>query len=275
MNKLEHHSDVVNDSGMKKLGLVITVAFGSLFGQSMVAAAEFEVKPVGFQIVWDTMRDEFDGFGTMNALDNGVTLSIAATTTGKKIVEFDSDGCKLTKFVDNSGKPMKGEFGHFAKVGESGKTLRFEIESKELPSQAATGLEIEGSLVVEVASQSKVVKTEVVELAKGKAVVFGELLKTEITEIGKPGYGEMKAEITLEAKKEWPAYSTLRFYDGEGNEIKSESGGHSRFSMLGSVTESRTFRLAKKPKSFRVEMDAWSDLETVTVPFSVKAGLGL
>lgn len=68
-------------------------------------------------------------------------------------------------------------------------------------------------------------------------------------------------------------------FDGFGAmnamEIKSESGGHSRFSMLGSVTESHTFRLASKPKDFRVEMNVWSDMESITVPFSVKAGLGL
>ena len=85
---------------------------------------------------------------------------------------------------------------------------------------------------------------------------------------------EGKKTIPLEKKKEWPAFSAVRFYDGEGNEIKSESGGSSRFSMLGSVTESRTFRLASKPKSFRVEMDIWSDLESITVPFSVKVGPG-
>ncbi len=259
---------------MKNLGFAVVGALGCWLGQSAMAAEEFEVKPVGFQIVWDTMREEFDGFGTMNALDNGVTLSFAATTIGKQIVKFDSDGCKLTKFVDNAGKPMKGEIGHFAKVGVSGKALRFEIESKELPTKGATGFEVEGSLVVDVASESEVVKTETVDYAKGSTVVFGKLLKAEVTEIGKPDYGDMKSEITLEAKMAWPSYSAVRFYDGEGNEIESESGGSSRFSMLGSVTETRSFRLASKPKSFRVEMDAWSDLESITVPFSVQAGLG-
>lgn len=259
---------------MKNLRYAFVGVLGCLLGQSVMAAEEFEVKPVGIQIVWETMREEFDGFGTMNALDKGVTLSFAAKTAGKKIVKFDSDRCKLTKFVDNEGKPMKGEVGHFAKVGESGKVLRFEVESKELPTKGATGVEVEGSIVVDVASESDVVKTETAEFAKGKAVVFGGLLKTKITEIGEPSYGDMKAEITLEAKKEWPSFSAVRFYDGEGNEIESESGGSSRFGMLGSVTESRTFRLASEPKNFRVEMDAWSDLESITVPFNVKVGLG-
>ena len=265
----------VKDGGMKNLGMTFVGALGCLFAQSAMAAEDFEVKPVGFQIVWDTMREEFDGFGTMNAMESGVKLSFAATTTGKSIVKFDGDGCKLTKFSDNAGKAMKGEVGHFAKVGESGKTLRFEIESKELPTKGATGFELEGSLVVDVASKSDVVKSQPAEFAKGEALAFGEILKTKITEIGEPGYGDMKAEITLEAKKAWPAFSAVRFYDGEGNEIESKSGGHSRFSMLGSVTESRTFRLATKPEKFHVEMDVWSDKESITVPFSVKAGLGL
>lgn len=264
----------MNDGSMKKFGMMLVGALGCLFAQSAMAADEFEVKPVGLQIVWDTMREEFDGFGTMNSMENGVTLSFTATTTGRKIVKFDGDGCKISKFADNTGKQMKGEVGHFAKVGESGKTLRFEIESKELPAEGATGFEVEGSLVIDVASKSEVVKSETVEFEKGKELVFGEHLKTKITEIGEPGYGDMKAEITLEAKKAWPAFAVARFYDGEGNEIKSEAGGHSRFSMLGSVTESRTFRLASKPKTFRVELDLWTDLESITVPFSVKAGLG-
>lgn len=259
---------------MKNLGIMFVGALGCLLAQSGIAADEFEVKPVGLQIVWDTMREEFDGFGTMNVMDNGVTLSIAATTTGRSIVKFDSDNCKIIKFADNAGKAMNGEMGHFAKVGESGKKLRFEIESKELPTKGATGFEVEGSLVIDVASKSEVVKTEPVEFEKGKELVFGEHLKTKITEIGKPFYGDMKAEITLEAKKAWPAFAAVRFYDGEGNEIKSEAGGHSRFSMLNSVTESRTFSLASKPKTFRVEMDIWSDLESITVPFNMKAELG-
>jgi hypothetical protein len=117
-------------------------------------------------------------------------------------------------------------------------------------------------------------RSKVVDAKKGSKIDLVENLVFEVSEAGKPDWGDDPLSVTLSIKRDIPEVAAFRFYDGEGKQIESSDSGSSRGGFLGNISVSKTFSLKQKADKISVEVDLWTDLEEVAVPFDVKVGVG-
>ena len=93
--------------------------------------------------------------------------------------------------------------------------------------------------------------------------------------MGASSWEPEKFEVVLEAKQDLTELAAVRFVEAGGKVIESEPGGSMRSGFLGSVTEERTYRLAKKVDSVTIEIDYWLDKKTEKIKVELETGVGL
>ncbi len=94
----------------------------------------------------------------------------------------------------------------------------------------------------------------------------------EIEKIGKPKWGDEPLSVSLKWNRKVPELAAVRFYDGEGKEIKSEPGGSSWWRVMGKYIVTKSYSLKRKSDVIKIEMDLWTDAETINVPVKLKMG---
>lgn len=236
-----------------------------------ISQADVSVEPAGMKIVWKSLKDEFDGFQTYNSSE-GTYVTLAVKGGDKGIISFDTKKSKIT--LSDGTKDLEGKFGMWNKISKDGKTMRVEVSSKNLPSPEATKFSLKGELSMVTASKTETKTSESQEFKKGDKVELTDKFKFEIESIGKPKWGDDPLEVSFKWKRKVPELAAVRFYDAEGNLIESSSGGSSSMGMLGRYTVTKSYKLKKKVDKLKIEMDLWSDAETVTVPVDLTVGAG-
>jgi len=237
---------------VNKLFLVIAA---TTLVSPLTSLAEITVKPAGMKVVWNSLGDEFKGFQTYSSKE-GVYLSFGVTTSEKNIIAFDAKKSDIT--VKAGGKDLDGSFEPWERISEDGKTMRVELVSKKLPTDSVNKFQLTGSINVILASKFETKSTEVKVLKKGDKFSLGD---------------NFELEIELKWDRDIPELAKIKFYDEAGKEVEFRKGASSRFGSLGKVVISRSYRFKKKPGKLKVEMDLWSDLESVSVPMNMNVGL--
>lgn len=237
--------------------------------------AQVSVEPAGMQIVWKSLKKEFNGFKTYNSSE-GVNLTIAVTATDKTFIGFSKNDSKVS-FKDGE-KDLGGEFGFRDKISKDGKVMKLDMSSKDLPSKEATSIKVTGSLDVVLASKTKTEALGPREFKKGDDLEFGDGFKCSIDSIGKPKWGKDPLEVVFKWKRKKmgkiPELKAVRFYSEDGKLIESKRGSSMRSGFGGSYTTTIGYNLKKEAKVFKIEMELWTDFESVTVPIDMALGVG-
>jgi hypothetical protein len=254
-------------------GLVFFLAL-LVFGGARGQEAKVTVRPAGVTLIWEQGdKDAFDHQAVLNS-QKPVALALYVEAENKKIVSFDADKSKLTSITDDQGTKIKGSVAHFPRIAKDGSAAFIEVRGEDPVSPQAETLFVKGVLKLAVASKTEAKRSKVVEAKKGSKVELAENLVFEISEAGKPGWGDDPFALTLKIKRDIPEVAKVRFFDGEGKQIEASRSGSSRGGFFNKVTVTRDYNLKRKVDKISVEVDLWTDLEEIMVPFDVKVGVG-
>lgn len=245
----------------------------SVFSATILASAadNISVKPAGLMIVWEPMKEEFEGFQTFNH-DKGTHVCLGLRTTNKDFVVFDDKESKIT--VSDGSNELRAEFGFWNRISKDAKVMRIELHSKTLPAPDCSSLTVKGDLAVHVASNKTTKSTESRKFQKGDKVELAEGFVFEINKTGLSNWNKDDTEVSITWKRKVPELAEVRFYDPQGNLIESSSGGSSSMGFAGKYTVTKSYVLEKYSGAFRIEMSLWTDMQSVTVPVDFKIGIG-
>ena len=248
--------------------------------------ADVTVKAIGLQIVEDGYRgngqgenDELRAF----YLSRGVNVALLLKTAEKSLIRIDEKTSKITTFQDDKGTDFmkaKGQFSNQpyrfdrAQLSEDGKALLTTISTPGLPERGAREITLEGELMVTLASESELRKSDPLLVKQGEIFTIGER-DFKISKVGKPSWGDDPIEIELKSKFDHKLFKDIKFFDEQGEEISSEIKGTSSIGFLGKRTHTVTLSLKKKTKNLILALDVWSDSEEAKIPLSLKIGAGL
>ena len=234
--------------------------------------ADITMRPVGIQIVWDSLKDEFGGFKTFNS-DAGVSINFGVFTTEKGFIEFDKNKSKIA--LSAGGNDLVAKFGTWNRISEDTKTLSVVVVSEEIPDLGSGVFKLKGELVAAMASQTDTKATDARAFKKGDQVELFDGFQFEIDKMGKPEWGDDPLSLSLKWKRAIPELAAVRFFDAEGNEIESSSAGSTSWSAFGKVNSvTKSYNLKKKVKEFKIEMDIWNDLEEKILPVDLEVTSG-
>ena len=256
---------------MGKVVFLLALMVGS------VAFAEGEkvtIRPAGVTLLWEQGDEKsFEHLSVLNSQEP-VALALYLSGNEKKIVLIDRDKSKLATFTDDQGTEIEGKIGHFPRIAKDGSAAFVEVRGEKAVSPKAEALLAKGQFKVAVASKTEVKRSKVVSAKKGSKVELAEDLVFEITKTGKPDWGDDPFALTLKIQRDISEVAMFRFYDEEGKQIESRGTGSGRGGFLGKVTVTRDFNLKRKAAKLILEVDRWTDLEKIAVPFDVKVGIG-
>jgi hypothetical protein len=187
---------------------------------------------------------------------------------GIGLIEIDDDGSLLQHFGDDKGSDLGGSLDSFPDEFKDGSGATMEISSDALPNAAAPALMAEGTLAMSVATGSKPQKVANVRLENDKTFKMGQVTMT-VSEVGTEGEEQT---FTLKLPRQTMAtIKEVKFYDAKGQEIEG------RRTSSGYMNDDAEMGFAVKTalKTVTVEFETWQGLQTIKVPFKVKAGVGL
>lgn len=248
------------------------------------AAAGAKVRVAGIRVVSEGVGKNKTELRPFN-YNKGTTLALLVRLPAGGLIKFNRGASKLSAMTDDKGsdftrKPKKtGRFSFGSRTGfemafnaisKDGGAALVQIGSPNLPAKGATRVSVSGTLVFQRASRKQTFKQTGVALKAGTKIQAGKIPFT-ITKAGKPQWGNAAASVTLRTTQAGPELAGIRFLDAAGKEIKSSRQSWSR----GGKMSSSTYTLARKVDKVTVVMDYWTDLQTITIPFNLKTGLGL
>jgi len=228
---------------------------------SVTTFADISVKPAEMRIIWDSLGNEF------YAANEGVRFSFYLNSDGKNLIWHRKADSDIT--VKAGGRDLGGKFKFFGRINKDGKTMRLEVETEKLPERRASKFKLSGNVEVLLASKKVTKSTEMKAFKKGDKVTLGDGFAFEIRGFRKPEWKDEALDINLEWKQDISVLAEVRFYDAEGKLIESREGG----GTTGESSATRHYLLKKKPEVFKIEMDLWEDIETVTVPLKMNLSL--
>lgn len=210
----------------------------------------------------------------------GTEVKLLIRSKGKGLIGFDDDASKVDAFTDDQGNSLIEESGFgqiqgFAwfRSSAKGDIATIDVNGRKTPGKGATSLRVKGKLVFQAASKQSTHRHTKAAVAKGTKVKAGPIAG-EISETGKPQWGDEPLQIELKFKGELPPIAEVRFFDAQGKRIESSSAGGSRMSFLNNVTTTKSYTLSKKVPSVTVEFVVWDDVETVELPLNLVIDVG-
>ena len=240
--------------------------------------AEITVKPAGLRLIGPGYGDRFGGGVKAFSSRKDVTVALMIRSDDGAIIAVDDDASKITSVTDDKDADLKQkgdfEFWGFPEFSDDRKAALIEIEGDAVPSAGNTRIDLKGSLALMVASKKETSKSEAVKPVKDALVKAGDF-EFIISGIEKPDFGDAALSITLRIKRKIDTIAAFRFLDTAGNEIESDSTMSSSSGFNQNVTIERTFDLMKKPESFVLELDVWTDAKKLDLPFEISVGAGL
>lgn len=252
--------------------LLVLLGMSPAFGQEKMI-----VRAAGVSLVWEDekeMEKAFDHSPILHAHKPVTLAMIIISGDKKKIVSINRDKSKLENFGDNVGTKMKAGLEHFPKIAKDGSAAVIDISGDKPLARGAELIVAKGTIQLSVASKTNAKRSKLVAVRKGSKVDLGKNFAFEISDAGKPDWGEDPLSITLKISRDIPEVAKVRFFDEEGEQIEASQAGSSRGGFFGKVTVTRDYNLKRKVGKVFVEMDIWTDLEEKTVPFDLKVGVG-
>jgi hypothetical protein len=268
-----------NPARMRMIGNVIATLHRALLLAVLAAAccvapeavAEWNVQVAGLRVVAPAPGGD-DGLRAFN-WSPGVTVSLLVTAQQGNIVSVDNNKSKITSFTDDKGTVLSAATARrsFSSSSESGPSVIIEANASGQPTKGATLLNIVGKIVAQTASQTKQFAAENVAFKTGTEFRIGNIPLT----IAGTRLSGKDLTVTLKAKQDLAAVSRLEFYDEQENKIESRRSSWSTSGSGPDMNVSWDFILKENAERGKIVATCWTDLKTVEVPFSVKAGVGL
>ena len=257
--------------GLGPTGAAIAVAQGK--GKPKPAPAAVTAMPTvsvaGLRVVMPGLGEQGTEIRAFNE-SSGMALALFVKLSGGGIVEMVSDKSALTSLTDDTGANLLEEarFGPFPKVTKDGSAALIEVEARGRPSQGATSISAEGSIVLRSSSGTTVQKVSGLRLESGKTFKVGAAIVTlgEVTAQGDYAGLTLKlSRSTLLTIKE------IRFKDAKGQPISTSRTGSGWSNDDAEVS----YQIPAAVKTANLELDVWQNLKEQTVPFNLKFGLSL
>ncbi|MEM6910006.1 MAG: hypothetical protein AAF555_00345 [Verrucomicrobiota bacterium] len=232
-------------------------------------AQEIETLLAGVRIVYQDMADDFKNFRTFNA-QNGLAFSIGLRGTGStRLIDFEKETSTIHLLTSDQAEPIALQPGFPSRFSDDARAARIEFKSDALPPAEASFYRLEGSISLLVAQDQETILSAATPFEKGSTVSLGEDLVFKIEKLGKPQWGEMPVQVSLQIARDIPEIAAFRFFDGTGKKLEMKEAGSSRMGMFNKVTVTRTFNLAEKPEALIVEVDVWQNLQKQEVPVAL------
>jgi hypothetical protein len=218
-----------------------------------------------------------------NTFSQGTALALLVESA-TSMIKFDEEASKIDSFTDDKGNDLlvkaKGSFqnvgfGSFPKISEDGRSALLEISGGGVPAPGSSTVNAKGTLVFQMASQKKAIKSAPFELKKGTPVKVGDI-ELKVQSAGKPSFGEDALEVEFQTgDKAVTMLAGVKFYDAAGKELESQGAGSSSMGFGNKYTYGRSYSLKEAVKGKVVlEFEVWTDLKEAKLPFSIAAGVG-
>lgn len=207
-----------------------------------------------------------------------VVLSLMIKGSDKTILDYDGEASEISSLIDDRKTNLRGKMDLVPRIAEDGSAALAFLEGKKSVSPRAEALMAKGNLKFTVASKRAATRSKVVEAKSGSVLTIDN--RTAFTvmgvEIVKPeqGFDVGPFKVTLRIGREIPEVAQIRFYDGKGELIESKRRLKREWGSTGKMTVSLDYSLARQAEKISIEVDRWTDMEEVTVPFDVKVGIG-
>jgi len=242
--------------------------------------AKLSVTPLNLSIVRPVPGvDEDSELARFNG-QVGTEVKLLIRAEGKKLIGFDEEASSVT-FADDTGRDLIAEGQGFGRLeglswfrkSEDGGVATIDVAGRNTPAAGAKSLKITGKAVFRAADKQSTHRQAGAALKQGTTIKAGPV-RCEISEAGKPEWGDAAWSVTLKFKGERPAIAELRFLDAEGEPVESSRAGSSRTEVFGKVTSTITYQLDKKLATSTLEFAVWDDVETVELPLDLTVDVG-
>ncbi len=259
------------------------ILFSCGIARCWAAEQEITVKVAGVRVAGKGYGEGYE----MRPLNwaEGTTVSVLIVRAGGGIVAFDKDKSKITRMTDDKGTDLLAStekkffmgtpgFGSFPKTSKDTKAILIEVVGDTTPGADAKVIEIEGTVVLAVGTKTKTAENKDIDLS-AKAKIEAGPVDLKISEVGKPQWGDEPLSVAFEIKGNPSAIKELKFFDGEGNEIKSYIGMPISPGFGEKKTVKQEYWLEKKVSKATIKVTYWVDLRDVEVALKIKTGVGL
>lgn len=260
------------------------LVFGLLISSLTLFAADtnhWDVQVAGLRVITPS-TDSKNNFNGALMAPPGVAVEVRLTPPYGKVVNINQNASKVDSFTDDKGTDLLAvrSDNPFSKPGfgimdaSKGTYATAAIQAAGLPAKGATGLNISGTVVLEIATGTNLFTVDNVEM-KTNATFNIDDLPVIISNVGTNRNQWMaknyQYSVTFSSFRDLGNISNLEFFDPQGNKIgasKSSWGG----GPLGYMIE---YNIKQKVDRMKIVATCWQGLETVEVPISIKTGLGL
>ena len=282
-------------------GIVLLLLTPAAKSEPLPLGATIDVHGISIMKKMPTIERE-EGIGLFTIAlpgQEGTVVSLLVNMPNHSIIQLEDQGSQLTKFVDDKGtdllqnvSPAGRGIGLFAiPMGQvqvirtpplrarslSKEWMHIECIAPHLPALDTQTITVEGKLVLSCGQGVKTTEHKNIPLdGKGRFETNGMTVSVRKDDGRGSGMrmdnmGKMKMRIFLDVNRPRGTVIGYTFFDTEGNEIESQEGG----AVYGPQSHQATIHLAKEVDVLTIRLEAYEKVETVTLPFSLKAGLGL
>jgi hypothetical protein len=203
--------------------------------------------------------NEQPGTGIVVALEVAEPFGVIAVDTRSSAIEkiADSDGTVLPQ----------PEIWFSPDITKDGTAALVQLRASGVPGAKATAVTLKGTLVASVSSGAKTQKVSNFKLEAGKTLKVGNDTIT-LSAVA----GEESQNLTFKGPRiAFQSLKAIRFRDTKGAEVTSDQRGYSFGTDEGEVY----YAVTSAAKAFNLELDVWQNIQPVSVPFELQAGLGV
>ncbi|HOX38054.1 MAG TPA: hypothetical protein PL033_08705 [Candidatus Brocadiia bacterium] len=212
----------------------------------------------------------------------GPVLALLAQVPGGGIIEFDHEASVVTAFVDDKGTNlMAGEmefgkpgFNMMANISKDARACMVELTGSSLPAKDAKELKASGKIVIVTAKTKKKETVKNIAMKAGTKFTLGGAA-FEVTKVGKPDWGDEPQQITLQARQDLSAIASVVFIGPDGKVVESMDRGTMTMKMNKNITITKDYALAQKLPTATIEMEFWTDMKRIEIPFGISVSVGL
>lgn len=233
------------------------------------------------------VRESFDEGGENPyrpfGLEPGTRLSVVFRSPAVRLVCFDAGASTVDSFTDDRGTNLMalahrlqvpGYLGHGCGIIKNGRVAHVEIFGGTPPAAGAGFVQARGKAVFFTGSTTARLVSAPVKAEKGAEIHVGEAFHFQVARWDEGGIGGKGATVSLRVQSHPAGIAQLRFLDGGGQVVESRPAG----TVVEGEGEDRVFllhfQLAAMPPEIALEIDSWSDLQRVEVPYEARAGIG-
>lgn len=264
---------------LNQAGLILCIALAGLTCPVAAEDAEPTISIAGIRIVRPAHKED-DQMRAFNWF-SGTTVVLLVQRPGGGLIDFNAEASSLSAFTDNKGTNLLAADDKWsrnglssANISDDGQAAMIEVQAAGLPAQGATHLMFKGVATFDVATKTKLHKSEKVPLKVDQKIAVGPLNFT-IKKVGAPEWGDAALSVQLEAQQDLKAIKALRFIGPDGKPIKADRSGSMSYRWGDKLTVQQDFNLETKIEEATIEIDVWEDMQQIKVPFEINSSVGL